>query len=65
MITLDGDGYRARAYGGNHELVWWTEAYTTRTGAKNAIALMKSYTGDSAAMPKAAAAHQRWPPRHP
>jgi uncharacterized protein YegP (UPF0339 family) len=34
-------GYRALAYGANHELVWWTEVYRTRAGAHNAIDMLK------------------------
>ncbi len=41
-ITLDGDGYRARAYGGNHQLVWWTEGYTSKQSALNAIAMLQA-----------------------
>jgi uncharacterized protein YegP (UPF0339 family) len=29
-IKRDADGYRARLFAANHELVWWTEAYTTK-----------------------------------
>lgn len=42
-ITQDRDGYRARLYSDNHELVWWTEAYNTRHGAEHAIALLRHY----------------------
>jgi uncharacterized protein YegP (UPF0339 family) len=36
-ITLDQDGYRARLYAGNHELVWWSEGYQAKASAVNAI----------------------------
>jgi uncharacterized protein YegP (UPF0339 family) len=36
-ITLDKDGYRARLYGANNELVWWTEGYTSKANAENAV----------------------------
>jgi uncharacterized protein YegP (UPF0339 family) len=42
VITHDRDGYRARAYGRNNELVWWTEAYVSKAGALNAIHLIQS-----------------------
>jgi len=41
-ITLDGDGYRARAYGSNGELVWWTEGYTNKSSATDAINILKT-----------------------
>jgi uncharacterized protein YegP (UPF0339 family) len=41
-IESASGGYRARAYGANHELVWWTEVYTYKSGAENAIRLMKA-----------------------
>jgi uncharacterized protein YegP (UPF0339 family) len=42
VITKDGDGYRGRAYGGNHELVWWTEGYAYKSSAINAIDMLKA-----------------------
>jgi uncharacterized protein YegP (UPF0339 family) len=36
-IKKDRDGYRARLYGANNELVWWTEGYVTKASATNAI----------------------------
>jgi uncharacterized protein YegP (UPF0339 family) len=41
-IVPASGGYRAHAYGANHELVWWTEVYTYKSGAQNAINLMKT-----------------------
>lgn len=38
-IARDRDGYRARLYAANNELVWWTEAYTTKANAENAVRL--------------------------
>jgi uncharacterized protein YegP (UPF0339 family) len=35
-IRRDRDGYRARLYSGGN-LVWWTEGYTRKTTAENAI----------------------------
>lgn len=40
-ITTASGGYRARLFGSNHKLVWWSEVYTTKAGAANAIALAK------------------------
>lgn len=40
-IKRDRDGYRGRAYGNNHELVWWTEAYVSKSSAYNAIAMLQ------------------------
>ena len=34
-------GYRALADGANYELVWWTEVYTTRAAAQNAIRMLQ------------------------
>lgn len=42
-ITLDGDGYRARLYSNNGQLVWWTEGYSSRAGAENAIQLNRQH----------------------
>jgi uncharacterized protein YegP (UPF0339 family) len=44
-IARASGGYRAHAYGANHELVWWTEVYVSKAGAQNAIALMQRYAG--------------------
>ena len=41
-ITRASGGYRAHAYGANHEQVWWTEVYVHKTGAQNAINLMQT-----------------------
>jgi uncharacterized protein YegP (UPF0339 family) len=40
-IKLDRDGWRARFYGANGRLVWWTEGYSSEAGALHAIDLMK------------------------
>jgi uncharacterized protein YegP (UPF0339 family) len=42
-IRLDNDGYRARFFGSNHELVWWTEGYVHKSDARRAIDLLKAY----------------------
>jgi uncharacterized protein YegP (UPF0339 family) len=34
-------GYQAKFYGANDELVWLTEVYISKAGAKNAIRLIK------------------------
>lgn len=38
-ITKDRDGYRARLYASNGQLVWWTEGYANKASARNAIAI--------------------------
>jgi uncharacterized protein YegP (UPF0339 family) len=40
IVTASG-GYRAHVYGANNELVWWTEVYAHKSGAMNAINLLK------------------------
>lgn len=34
-------GWQAKFYGGNGELVWLTEVYTSRENALNAVSLLK------------------------
>lgn len=46
-ITLDQDGYRARLYGGNHELVWWTEGYGDKASSGHAIELAMQTTAQT------------------
>lgn len=41
-IESASGGYRAHIYGGNHELVFWTEVYTTKAGALNAIEMVSA-----------------------
>lgn len=36
-IRLDQDGYRARLWSANHQLIWWTEGYVGKADAENAI----------------------------
>ena len=40
-IEKRGTGFRAYLKGGNHEVVWWTETYTTKASAQHAISLAK------------------------
>lgn len=40
IVERRSDGFRALAYGGNHEKVFWSEVYVTKTGALNAIAVV-------------------------
>ena len=40
VVTASG-GWRAQLYGGNGELVWWTEVYTSQASAYNAIRIAK------------------------
>ena len=46
-IRYDADGYRARCFARNHELIWWTEGYTNKASAVNAINLLKVYAEDA------------------
>ena len=41
-IESASGGYRAHIYGGNHQLVFWTEVYTTKASAENAINMVKT-----------------------
>jgi uncharacterized protein YegP (UPF0339 family) len=40
-IESASGGYRARIYGGNNELVFWTEVYVTKAGARNAVDMVR------------------------
>jgi uncharacterized protein YegP (UPF0339 family) len=44
LVAASG-GYRAHIYGRNHELVFWTEVYTTKAGARNAIEMVRNGAG--------------------
>lgn len=46
-FTVDRDGYRARFYGRNGQLVWWTEGYARKADAEHAISLLRLHA-DSA-----------------
>jgi uncharacterized protein YegP (UPF0339 family) len=37
VIVSASGGYRAHIYGGNNELVFWTEVYTRKQSAVNAV----------------------------
>lgn len=41
-IESASGGYRAHIYGGNNELVFWTEVYTTKASAQNAINMVQA-----------------------
>lgn len=41
-IVPASGGYRAHIKGGNNELMFWTEVYTTKQSAQNAIDVVKS-----------------------
>jgi len=41
-IERASGGYRAHIYGGNNELVFWTEVYTTKASARNAISMVQN-----------------------
>jgi uncharacterized protein YegP (UPF0339 family) len=41
-IRLDQDGYRARFWGNyGRRLIWWTEGYSSRSEAADAISLVR------------------------
>ncbi len=41
IVNASG-GYRAHIYGRNGELVFWTEVYTSKASARNAIDMVKA-----------------------
>ncbi len=43
-ITIEAasGGYRAHIYGANHELMFWTEVYVSKAGARNAISVVQA-----------------------
>ncbi len=43
MIEPASGGFRAHFYGGNDRLVWWTEVYSTKQAAKQAIQFAKDH----------------------
>jgi uncharacterized protein YegP (UPF0339 family) len=43
VIEPRSGGYRALFFGGNDELVWWSEVYTTKSGAESAIEFNRKY----------------------
>lgn len=47
-IESRSGGYRAYARGGNGEIVFWTETYTNKAGARNAINMLKAGAASAA-----------------
>jgi uncharacterized protein YegP (UPF0339 family) len=41
IVSASG-GYRARIRGGNHEIIFWTEVYTTKASARHACEVVKN-----------------------
>jgi uncharacterized protein YegP (UPF0339 family) len=41
-IEAASGGYRARIFGGNHELIFLTEVYVHKAGAQNAVNVVKA-----------------------
>jgi uncharacterized protein YegP (UPF0339 family) len=41
-IESASGGYRAKIYGGNNRLVFWTEVYESKASAQNAIDMVKN-----------------------
>lgn len=52
-IEKASGGFRAHIYGANHELVFWTEVYVSKTGARNAINMVKSGAASAAVYDRA------------
>lgn len=48
-IVAASGGYRAHIYGANHELVFWSEVYTTKASAVNAIRMVQNGAGGAPA----------------
>jgi uncharacterized protein YegP (UPF0339 family) len=46
IVSASG-GYRAHIRGGNNELMFWTEVYTTKASARHAIDVVKAYAKDA------------------
>jgi len=46
-IVAASGGYRAHIKGGNNELVFWTEVYTTKAAAQNAIRMVQGGGGSA------------------
>jgi uncharacterized protein YegP (UPF0339 family) len=46
-IESASGGYRAHFYGGNDELVWWTQVYSQKQTAKQAIQFAKDHANDA------------------
>jgi uncharacterized protein YegP (UPF0339 family) len=46
-IVKAAGGYRAHIKGGNGELMFWTEVYTTKTSARHAIDVVKAGAKDA------------------
>jgi uncharacterized protein YegP (UPF0339 family) len=41
-IESASGGYRAHAYGDNNRLIFWTQVYSEKSSAENAIRVMKT-----------------------
>jgi uncharacterized protein YegP (UPF0339 family) len=54
IVTASG-GYRAHFWSGGN-LVWWTEVYTRKAGAQNAIATIKAHAASAPVYDRAQAA---------
>jgi uncharacterized protein YegP (UPF0339 family) len=50
-IKSASGGWRAYFYGGNGELVWWTEVYSSYQNAENAVTFAKSNAASAALKP--------------
>jgi uncharacterized protein YegP (UPF0339 family) len=46
IVSASG-GYRARIRGGNHEIMFVSEVYASKSGAQHAIAVVKVHAPDA------------------
>ena len=46
-IVAASGGYRAHIKGGNNELIFWTEVYTTKASARHAIDVVKGFAANA------------------
>ena len=44
-VVRASGGFRAHIYGANHQLVFWTEVYTAKASALNAINIVRGGAG--------------------
>ena len=51
VIEPRSGGYRALFFGGNDELVWWTEVYPRRATAEAAVQFNRDYAANAPLKP--------------
>jgi uncharacterized protein YegP (UPF0339 family) len=52
-IERASGGYRGHAYGGNHQLVWWTEVYVNKGDVYTAIAMLQAHAANARILDRA------------